>query len=37
MIRYDEDITDGLDKAPETFLGMLEGKNFGKVLIRLTA
>ena len=37
MIRYDEDITDGLDKAPETFLGMLEGKNLGKLLIRLTA
>ena len=34
-IRYDEDVTDGLAKAPETFLGMLAGKNFGKTLIRL--
>ena len=30
IIRYREDIVDGLEKAPETFIGMLEGKNFGR-------
>ena len=34
-IRYREDITDGFENAPATFLGMLEGKNFGKTLIRV--
>ncbi|WP_034943607.1 NADP-dependent oxidoreductase [Erwinia oleae] len=32
---FREDVIDGLDNAPETFIGMLEGKNFGKVLIRV--
>lgn len=36
-IRYREDITDGFENAPATFLGMLEGKNFGKTLIRVSA
>jgi NADPH-dependent curcumin reductase CurA len=35
-IRYREDIVDGLDNAPEAFMGMLEGKNFGKLLIRVS-
>ncbi|BET57304.1 NADP-dependent oxidoreductase [Geobacter sp. 60473] len=34
-IKYREDIVDGLDKAPEAFIGMLEGKNFGKLLVRI--
>ena len=34
-IRYREDITDGFENAPPTFIGMLEGKNFGKTLIRV--
>jgi len=36
-VRYREDITDGFENAPATFLGMLEGKNFGKTLIRVSA
>ncbi|WP_345831180.1 NADP-dependent oxidoreductase [Erwinia sp. HDF1-3R] len=32
---FREDSVEGLDHAPETFIGMLEGKNFGKVLIRV--
>jgi NADPH-dependent curcumin reductase CurA len=28
-----EDIVDGLENAPEAFLGMLDGKNFGKLLV----
>ncbi len=34
-IRYREDVTDGLENAPTAFLGMLEGKNFGKALVRV--
>jgi NADPH-dependent curcumin reductase CurA len=34
-IRYREDFVDGLDKAPEAFVGMLEGRNFGKLIVRL--
>src|ERR687887_1811059 len=31
-IRYREDITEGLENAPAAFIGMLEGRNFGKTL-----
>jgi NADPH-dependent curcumin reductase len=34
-IRYREDITDGFENAPEAFIGMLEGRNFGKALVRV--
>jgi NADPH-dependent curcumin reductase CurA len=34
-IRYRETISNGLESAPEAFLGMLKGKNFGKQLVRL--
>jgi NADPH-dependent curcumin reductase CurA len=30
-----EDIVDGLEKAPEAFIGMLQGKNFGKLIVRV--
>jgi NADPH-dependent curcumin reductase CurA len=36
-IRYREDIVDGLDKAPEAFIGMLDGHNFGKLIVRIGA
>ena len=36
-IRYREDIVDGLENAPEAFIGMLEGRNFGKLIIRVDA
>ena len=35
-IVYHEDVYDGLENAAEAFIGMLHGKNFGKVLVRLT-
>jgi NADPH-dependent curcumin reductase len=35
-VRYREDITDGLENAPVAFIGMLEGRNFGKALVRVT-
>jgi NADPH-dependent curcumin reductase CurA len=34
-IRYREDFVDGLEKAPEAFIGMLEGRNFGKLIVRV--
>jgi len=35
-VKYREDIVDGLEKAPASFLGVPEGKNFGKMLVRMT-
>jgi NADPH-dependent curcumin reductase len=35
-LRYRETIADGLESAPAAFLGMLQGRNFGKQLVRLT-
>src|ERR1700756_457429 len=35
-IHYREDITDGFENAPAAFIGMLEGRNFGKALVRVT-
>jgi NADPH-dependent curcumin reductase len=34
-IHYREDIVDGLEQAPAAFIGMLEGNNFGKCVIRV--
>ncbi len=34
-IRYREDVTDGFENAPAAFIGMLEGRNFGKALVRV--
>ncbi|MCC6470499.1 MAG: NADP-dependent oxidoreductase [Alphaproteobacteria bacterium] len=36
-IKYREDIVEGLEKAPEALIGVLEGKNFGKMLVRVGA
>src|SRR5229473_1317001 len=34
-LRYREDIVDGLDRAPEAFIGLLQGRNFGKLVVKL--
>ena len=34
-IHYREQVVDGLESAPEAFIGMLEGKNFGKLVIKV--
>jgi hypothetical protein len=34
-LKYREDIVEGLDKAPAAFIGLLQGRNFGKLLVRL--
>jgi len=35
VIKYIEDITQGLENAPQKFIGMLDGKNHGKTIIQL--
>ena len=35
LIKYREDIVVGLAQAPGAFIGLLQGKNFGKLLVRL--
>ena len=34
-IKYREDVVHGLEKAPEAFIGLLIGRNFGKRLVKL--
>jgi len=34
-IHYREDVTEGIENAPAAFLGLLEGKNFGKALVHV--
>src|ERR1700723_1160853 len=34
-IKYREDIVDGLENAPTALLGLLKGKNFGKMIVRV--
>jgi NADPH-dependent curcumin reductase len=34
-IRYREHIVEGLEAAPSAFIGMLEGRNFGKLIVKL--
>jgi NADPH-dependent curcumin reductase CurA len=34
-VKYREDIVDGIENAPTAFLGLLRGKNFGKMLVRV--
>jgi NADPH-dependent curcumin reductase CurA len=36
-IKYREDVVEGLERAPEAFMGLLEGKNFGKLVVRVSA
>jgi len=34
-VRHREDIVDGLEQAPAAFIGLLKGRNFGKLLVRV--
>lgn len=33
-IRYREDVVEGFERMPEAFVGLLEGRNFGKLVVR---
>lgn len=35
-IKYREDIVEGLENAPKAFMGMLEGRNFGKLIVKVS-
>ena len=35
-IKFREDIVDGLDAAPAALIGLFEGRNFGKMLVRVS-
>ena len=32
---YREDVTEGIENAPDAFIGLLEGKNFGKAVVKI--
>jgi len=34
-VKYREDIVTGLENAPGAFIGLLEGRNFGKLIVKL--
>jgi len=34
-IKYREHVIDGLENAPQAFIGLLEGKNFGKMVVNV--
>jgi NADPH-dependent curcumin reductase CurA len=34
-VKYREDIVQGLENAPEAFTGMLQGRNFGKLVVKV--
>jgi NADPH-dependent curcumin reductase CurA len=36
-VKYREDIVEGLDAAPEAFIGLLKGRNFGKMVVKVGA
>jgi hypothetical protein len=33
LIKYREDIVDGLHNAPEAFLGLFSGRNLGELIV----
>ncbi|MBC2887374.1 NADP-dependent oxidoreductase [Ochrobactrum sp. CM-21-5] len=35
-IRYREDVVDGLENAPKAFISLLEGGNFGKLIVKVS-
>jgi len=37
QVKLREDLIDGLGNAPSAFMGLLAGKNFGKLVVRLAA
>jgi len=36
-IKYREQVVEGLDAAPQAFIGLLKGENFGKLVIQVNA
>jgi len=36
QVKYKEDVIVGLENAPEAFIGLLKGRNFGKLLVQVS-
>jgi NADPH-dependent curcumin reductase CurA len=36
MVRYEETVMQGIEKAPDAFLALFSGGNTGKMLVKLT-
>ncbi len=36
-IKYREDVVEGLERTPEALIGLLQGRNFGKLLVRVAS
>ena len=36
QIAYKEDIVEGLENAPTAFIGLLSGKNVGKLIVKVS-
>jgi NADPH-dependent curcumin reductase CurA len=34
-IKYREDVVEGLENAPDAFIAMLQGGNFGKLIVHV--
>jgi NADPH-dependent curcumin reductase len=37
QVKYREDVVDGLQNAPQAFIGLLQGANFGKLVVRVAS
>ncbi len=35
-LKYREDVVEGLENAPQAFIGLLKGENFGKLLVKVS-
>jgi NADPH-dependent curcumin reductase CurA len=35
-IRFKEDVLEGIERMPEAFLRLLQGKNFGKQIVKIS-
>jgi len=35
-LKYKEDVSQGLENAVDSFISMMEGKNFGKAMIQVS-
>ena len=35
-LKYKEDVVESLENAPSAFIGLLQGKNFGKLIVKVS-
>jgi len=36
-VKFEETVVDGLENAPDAFLGLLRGENLGKMLVKIAS